>query len=86
MKMTQASDGTNNLKTTGTLRFLAAVGLSLAMTGCGQLGQLLSNDKVIDADNDQVVFVGDSIFALSGEIQNQLEEKPSAAIRYPVPS
>ena len=29
-------------------------------SGCSELG-LLSNDKVTDADNDQVVFVGDSI-------------------------
>ncbi len=71
----------NNLKTTGTLRFLAAVGLSLVMTGCGQLGQLLSNDKVTDADNNQVIFVGDSIFALSGKIQDHLEANAGQTFR-----
>ncbi len=42
------------------LRFLALAGVALAMTGCGQLRQLLSNPQVSDADNDQVIFLGDS--------------------------
>ena len=62
-----------------------ALGAALLFTGCSELGYLLSNDKVTDADNDQVVFVGDSIFALSGEIQNQLEAK-AGATRSPVQS
>ena len=45
-----------------TLRLLLVAALAVVLTGCGQLGQLLSNDQVSDADNDQVVFLGDSIF------------------------
>jgi len=63
------------------LRLLSVAGLALAMTGCGQLGQLLSNPQVPDADNNQVVFVGDSIFALSGKIQNELEDKAGQTFR-----
>ena len=48
----------------GTLLF--AVG-----TGCG-LGVLLSKPWIRNANNNQVVFFGDSIFALSGEIQSRL--------------
>ncbi|TVT32703.1 MAG: hypothetical protein FHK81_11405 [Marinobacter vinifirmus] len=40
-----------------------ALSAALLFSGCSELGYLLSNDKVTDADNDQVVFVGDSIFA-----------------------
>lgn len=64
-----------------TLKPAMALGTALLFTGCSELGYLLSNDKVTDADNDQVVFVGDSIFALSGEIQNQLEAKAGETFR-----
>lgn len=63
------------------LRSLVLVTAAAALTGCGQLGQLLSNDKVTDADNNEVVFVGDSIFALSGGIQDILEEKAGETFR-----
>jgi hypothetical protein len=51
----------------------SAVGaLLLAMlTGCG-LGVLLSKPWIRNANNNKVVFFGDSIFALSGEIQARL--------------
>ena len=58
-----------------------ALSAALLFSGCSELGYLLSNDKVTDADNDQVVFVGDSIFALSGEIQNQLEARAGETFR-----
>ncbi len=58
-----------------------ALSAALLFSGCSELGYLLSNDKVTDADNDKVVFVGDSIFALSGEIQNQLEAKAGETFR-----
>jgi len=45
--------------------------LVAAATGCG-LGVLLSKPWIRDAGNDKVVFLGDSIFALSGEIQNRI--------------
>ncbi|HLV78511.1 MAG TPA: SGNH/GDSL hydrolase family protein [Marinobacter sp.] len=63
--------------------FKPALALSVAVlfSGCSDLGYLLSNDKVTNADNNQVVFVGDSIFALSGEIQNQLEAKAGETFR-----
>ena len=63
------------------LRLLVVAALAAVMTGCGQLGQLLSNDQVPDADNDQVVFLGDSIFALSGGIQDELEAKAGETFR-----
>lgn len=63
------------------LRFLAVAAMALVVTGCGQLGQLLSNDQVSDADNDQVIFLGDSIFALSGAIQDELEAKAGETFR-----
>ncbi|BES71379.1 hypothetical protein RE428_23970 [Marinobacter nanhaiticus D15-8W] len=62
-------------------RGLAALLCATALGGCSDLGYLLSNEKVTDADNDQVVFVGDSIFALSGEIQDQLEAKAGETFR-----
>ncbi|WP_227714534.1 MULTISPECIES: SGNH/GDSL hydrolase family protein [unclassified Marinobacter] len=63
------------------LRAAVVVCVAFLFTGCSELGYLLSNDKVTDADNNQVVFVGDSIFALSGEIQNQLESKAGETFR-----
>lgn len=63
------------------MRFMAAIGLATALTGCGELGYLLSNDTVANADNNQVVFVGDSIFALSGKIQDNLEAKAKQTFR-----
>ncbi|MFL1407164.1 SGNH/GDSL hydrolase family protein [Marinobacter sp. M1N3S26] len=69
------------LNTGNLLRILTMAALALVMTGCGQLGQLLSNDQVADADNDQVVFLGDSIFALSGGIQDELEGKAGETFR-----
>lgn len=42
-----------------------------SLVGCA-LGQLLSVPWIRDADDNRVVFIGDSIFALSGEIQDNL--------------
>lgn len=55
------------------LKAFVALTLAAALTGCGGAGGLLSNPRVSDADNDQVVTIGDSIFALSGELQDFLE-------------
>jgi hypothetical protein len=63
------------------LRSVAILAVAVLFTGCSDLGYLLSNDKVTDADNNKVVFVGDSIFALSGEIQDQLESKAGETFR-----
>lgn len=54
-------------------KVLSVLLVSTALTGCGGVGGLLSNDRVSDADNDQVVTIGDSIFALSGKLQDFLE-------------
>ncbi len=48
-----------------------AVVLVSVMSGCG-LGFLMSAPWIRDADNDDVVVLGDSIWALSGEIQANL--------------
>jgi isopenicillin N synthase-like dioxygenase len=45
--------------------------LLAALSGCG-LGMLLSKPWIRSAGNNQMVFLGDSIFALSGEIQARL--------------
>jgi lysophospholipase L1-like esterase len=55
-----------------TLRLGVGGTLVLAMlSGCG-LGVLLSKPWIRNANNNKVVFFGDSIFALSGEIQARL--------------
>lgn len=54
-------------------KIIATLLISVGLTGCGGVGSLASNDRVTNADNNQVVTVGDSIFALSGKIQDVLE-------------
>jgi hypothetical protein len=51
-----------------------------AMSGCG-LGVLASAPWISDADNDDVVFLGDSIFALSGAIQQNLHARAGGTFR-----
>ena len=55
--------------------------LTLGLAGCDGIGSLASNDRVSDADNDRVVAVGDSIFALSGELQDFLEDRAGESFR-----
>ncbi|MFE8072549.1 SGNH/GDSL hydrolase family protein [Marinobacteraceae bacterium S3BR75-40.1] len=69
------------LRSVSSLKFLVLLLLALAMTGCGGPGSLLSNARVSDADNDQVVTIGDSIFALSGELQDFLEGRAGETFR-----
>ena len=52
-------------------RGVAGTLLLAALSGCG-LGVLLSKPWIRNANNNKVVFFGDSIFALSGEIQSRL--------------
>ena len=59
--------------------FVAAVLMSL-IGGCG-LGTLASAPWIRDADNDDVLFVGDSIFALSGDIQDELHAEAGETFR-----
>lgn len=55
--------------------------LAASLTGCGALDGMISNEQVSNADNNQVVTVGDSIFALSGKIQDVLEERAGETFR-----
>lgn len=62
-------------------KLLSVLAISAALTGCGGVGGLLSNDRVSDADNNQVITLGDSIFALSGELQDFLESYAGETFR-----
>jgi lysophospholipase L1-like esterase len=62
-------------------KLISVLAISAALTGCGGVGGLLSNDRVSDADNDQVITLGDSIFALSGELQDFLESYAGETFR-----
>jgi len=62
-------------------KILAVLLISAGLTGCGGIGSLVSNDRVSDADNDQVVTIGDSIFALSGKLQDILENYAGETFR-----
>ena len=62
-------------------KIIALLLISAGLTGCGGVGSLVSNDRVTDADNDQVVTIGDSIFALSGKIQDILEDYAGETFR-----
>src|SRR5690554_3002218 len=41
------NENNNRFKGKKVLRFLATIGLAAAMTGCGKLGYLLSNERVV---------------------------------------
>ena len=60
---------------------LASALISISMVGCNKIGPALSVDKVTSAQTNDVVFVGDSIFALSGEIQAQIEQNAQTTFR-----
>lgn len=62
-------------------KLLAAVLCSSLLSACDGLGSLASNSRVSNADNNQVVTVGDSIFALSGVLQDELERKAGQTFR-----
>jgi len=61
-------------------RSVLIVVLASSVVGCG-LGTLLSVPWIRDADDDRVVFFGDSIFALSGEIQANLHAYAGGTFR-----
>lgn len=61
-------------------RGVVAALLVSSMSGCG-LGVLASAPWISDADNNDVVFLGDSIFALSGEIQQNLHARAGGTFR-----
>lgn len=70
-----------SLKSNRSLNLVFLLLLALAVTGCGGPGSLASNPRVSDADNDQVITIGDSIFALSGKLQDFLEERAGETFR-----
>lgn len=81
MKITTLLSTTLRLKSSNLKRNLGILLISAGLTGCGGVGGLLSNDRVSDADNNQVVTVGDSIFALSGKLQDYLESYAGETFR-----
>jgi len=62
-------------------KIFAVLAVSLSLTACGGIGGLASNERVSNADNDQVITLGDSIFALSGKLQEILESYASETFR-----
>ncbi|NMO13539.1 SGNH/GDSL hydrolase family protein [Pyxidicoccus fallax] len=71
------------LQVSGRARLLLlslAVSAPAVLAGCG-LGQLMSAPWIPDADNDNVVFLGDSIFALSGDIQKAIHIEAGGTFR-----
>jgi len=62
-------------------KMLSGLIIAATLTGCGGVGGLASNARVSDADNDQVVTIGDSIFALSGDLQDFLESYAGETFR-----
>jgi len=81
MKITTLLSSSISLNKLRPGKLLSVLLISFSMTGCGGVGGLLSNDRVSDADNDQVVTIGDSIFALSGELQDFLESYAGETFR-----
>ncbi len=55
-------------------KILCSLLFSVSLVGCG-------GSTVSDADNDQVITVGDSIFDLSNEIQQNLEASAGQTFR-----
>lgn len=71
----------SQLKTLSPIKIVSSLVIAATLTGCGGVGGLASNPRVSDADNDQVIFIGDSIFALSGKIQDVLEDYAGETFR-----
>ena len=62
-------------------KIITSLLLATMLTACGGVGSLASNARVSDADNDQVITIGDSIFALSGKLQDFLEDYAGETFR-----
>ena len=63
------------------VRFAQVAFATLALGSLTACGDLLSKPTIVDADNDNVVFIGDSIFALSGQIQANLYARAGGTFR-----
>ncbi len=62
-------------------KLVSVCALVASLSACGGVGSLASNARVSDADNDQVVTIGDSIFALSGKLLDYLEDYAGETFR-----
>ena len=60
---------------------LVVVCIAFCLCACGA-GELMSVDPLTDADNDEIVNIGDSIFALSGDIYTDLESRSGETWRH----
>ncbi len=71
------------MKKNATRAFLSVmlIGLAVTLSACGA-GTLMSVDPLTDADDDEIVNVGDSIYALSGDIYTNLEAKAGETWRH----
>jgi len=69
------------IKALSPVRLVTTLVIAASLTACGGVGGLASNPRVSDADNNQVIFIGDSIFALSGKIQDVLEDYAGETFR-----
>lgn len=69
---------------TGEFKTFCVVALSVVAMGTLGLScdDLLSVPQLPDADNDEIVNIGDSIFALSGDIYKELEAKAGETWRH----
>ncbi len=81
MKITTLLYKSVHFKTIISKKVAAVLLVSATLTGCGGIGGLASNDRVSNADNNQVVTIGDSIFALSGKLQDFLESYAGETFR-----
>ncbi len=67
--------------TSQSLMSLMLFSMIFVLCSCGA-GTLMSVDPLTDADNDEIVNVGDSIYALSGDIYTNLEAKAGETWRH----
>ncbi|WP_428241777.1 SGNH/GDSL hydrolase family protein [Gynuella sp.] len=70
-----------NKKVSICARYIVLLIVSSLISACDGIGSLVSNTTVSEADNNQVITIGDSIFALSGELQDNLESYAGETFR-----
>ncbi|MEO1339155.1 MAG: hypothetical protein AAFV29_26165, partial [Myxococcota bacterium] len=70
----------NHTQTNRLGRQLGLILVTSVSASCG-LGVLFSAPWITNADNNDVVFIGDSIFALSGDLQDSLYARNGGTFR-----
>ncbi|WP_052830166.1 SGNH/GDSL hydrolase family protein [Gynuella sunshinyii] len=70
-----------NKKVSFYIRYIALLITSSLISACDGIGSLISNTTISQADNNQVITIGDSIFALSGELQDNIESYAGETFR-----